>query len=556
MINTKGKEVLDMSDEYNSNSLNQNHKTEQVGNHASGNGMRYNDSYQYGAGNSSSSGNSGSNVTYGNSGSNTSYGSTGNNTSFGSAGNNSSYGSTGNSSSYGNSGNGANYRTSGNNYSGNRTSGNGNSGNKKKGHDSFGKTIGKTLVAAIIFGLVAGGVFQGVNIGADRLRGDNEERIEMNENEDRDSAIKDKEDTNTEEATEETADSESDKETADNDKKTETDNSTQVQQVAQQDQTSTLSYDVAEIAENVQPSIVSITTKVTQTYQYFFQNYEQESSGAGSGIIIGQNDEYLYIATNYHVIKDAKEIKVGFCNGEIVDADVKGYDENRDVAVVMVPFSNMTEDSKAAVKVINVGDSGALRVGEPAIAIGNALGYGQSVTVGYISALDRSINGAEGTYIQTDAAINPGNSGGALINGKGELVGINSAKLVDSSVEGMGYAIPINDAIQIADDIINGVQKENVELGISGAEISRDYSLVYGFPMGIYVKEVAYDSPAEAADIHPGDIIVEIGGNEVYTDEDLQRELKKYNVGDSANIKLYRADDGGNYELKELDVTF
>ena len=395
---------------------------------------------------------------------------------------------------------------------------------KKAKKGSFGRTAAKTVAVAAIFGIVAGGAFQGVNYGVDKLRGNTSESTSASaEEDDLDNTVL----------------------------------AVRPQQVVQPatGSVSTLSYDVADVVATAQPSIVSITTTVTQTYQYFFQSFEQDSTGAGSGIIIGQNDKTLYIATNYHVVEGANEIKVGFNDGEIVTATVKGYDEDADIAVVAVNEADMKSSTLDAISVASVGDSDKLRVGEPSIAIGNALGYGQSVTVGYISALNRSIANADGTFIQTDAAINPGNSGGALIDSQGQVIGINSVKYVDSTVEGMGFSIPINDAMVIINDIIKGTQIGNVYLGISGADISREYSQIYGFPMGVYVKEIQEASPAFKGQLHTGDIIVEFDGQEVYTMEDLQKLLKKHKEGDKVTLGIYRADMMGDYDQTTVDVT-
>lgn len=419
--------------------------------------------------------------------------------------------------------------------------------------DSFGRKLGRTALIALIFGLVAGGTFQIIDLGADRLRQTTGQEVEEEEDVFESFRNKEAEKAREEEEKERIEASKKDAEEADTEEDTEEE--VNVQQIAQSSSTATLDYDVADIVERTQPSIVSITTTGTTTVQSFFQVYEQPTSGAGSGIIVGQNDTSLYIATNYHVIEDADEIKVGFSDGEVVDATVKGYDESADIALVLVPLSDMKDSTKEEITVASIGDSSALKVGEPAIAIGNALGYGQSVTVGYISALDRSISGSDGTYIQTDAAINPGNSGGALINSQGEVIGINSVKYVDSTVEGMGFSIPINDAMSIINDIASGEQKGTVELGIDGSEISRQYAQIYGFPMGIYVKEVEDNSPAASADVHTGDIIVEFDGDEVYTIDDLESRLKKCSEGDTVEMVIYRADSMGRYEKQTVEVT-
>ena len=424
---------------------------------------------------------------------------------------------------------------------------------KKEKKDSFGKKLGRTVILALVFGLVAGIVFLGVGLGGAKLRNRNDVEKEYSDKdyeELREELENLKEEQQQTSAKVETEEDEDDKDDTSDDSQ-----DIDVQQVSSSAATTTLDYDVADIVEKTQPSIVSITTTGTTQYQYFFQTYEQPTSGAGSGIIIGQDDDVLYVATNYHVIKDSDEIKVGFNDGEVVNAEVKGYDEDEDVAVVTVPKSDMKDSTKDAVTVASIGDSTTLQVGEPAIAIGNALGYGQSVTVGYISALNRTVEGSDGTFIQTDAAINPGNSGGALINSKGEVIGINSVKYVDSTVEGMGFSIPINEAMSIINDVISGVQKAEPYLGVTGAAIDRQYAQVYGFPMGIYVKEIESGSPAENADLHAGDIIVEFDGQEVYTNDALESLIKKCDDGDNVEMVVYRADETGNYEKMTLNVT-
>lgn len=451
--------------------------------------------------------------------------------------------------------------------------------------DSFGKTIGKTIIIALIFGLVAGGVIAVISLGANKLFGkgremaseaeyvekDTEEETEeesvwdLVKDKDKNAAEDDKEEAD--EETEDSADEEDkeaeeeevkEEETEDKDEADETETADTEDEIDSVVSNSTAAavYDVSGIVENAQPSIVSITTTVTTQYQYFFQNVEQDSSAAGSGIIYGQDDSYLYIATNYHVIEDAKEIKVGFNDGEVVDASVKGYEESDDLAIVQVSLSAMQDSTKSSIKVASFGDSDSLKVGEMAIAIGNALGYGQSVTVGYISALDRSIESSDNTYIQTDAAINPGNSGGALLNANGQVIGVNSVKYVDSSVEGMGFSIPINYAKTILDDIVAGVQTATPYLGIKSKDVSSDYAAVYSMPEGIYVKEVISGSPAESGGLKAGDVIVEFDGNEVYTGDDLQSAIRKKSVGDSVNVKVYRQEStDSDYEEVTVTVT-
>ncbi|SEQ45312.1 PDZ domain-containing protein [Lachnospiraceae bacterium NE2001] len=474
------------------------------------------------------------------------------------------------------------YRTA---SSGPRMNGGSNGSSKKntqpkKQGDSFGVKVGKTAICALVFGTVAGGTIFGINAGAGKmLAKDDVVTVAPNETDDEiEQAFKDKDEKKKEsdeakaqadeelaKAEEEKAEAESEKATGKNssDKDASDDASSSssdndninTQQIAQSSSTVTLDYDVADIVEKTQPSIVSITTTGTQTIQSYFQVYSQPTAGAGSGIIVGQNDDSLYVATNYHVIENADEIKVGFNDGEVVNATVKGYDEDADIALVLVPLSDMKDTTKDAITIASIGDSSELKVGEPAIAIGNALGYGQSVTVGYISALNRAIEGSDGQYIQTDAAINPGNSGGALINSKGEVIGINSVKYVDSTVEGMGFSIPINEAMSIINDIASGTQAEAINLGIEVVDVGRQYAQIYGFPMGIYVKNVESGSIAENADLHVGDIIVEFDGAEVYTSDDLSKKVRKHNEGDTVEMVVYRADDMGFYNKTTLSVT-
>lgn len=445
--------------------------------------------------------------------------------------------------------------------------------NKTK-KDSFGVKVGKTAVCALVFGAVAGGTMFGINAAGGRVFPKNDAVIEQSETEDElERAFKEKSDKEAKKAAEEAAaakqeaekakseaaDSEKEEDATTDDSAEESGNNQaiNVQETTQSSgATVTLDYDVADIVEKTQPSIVSITTTGTQTVQSYFQVYSQPTSGAGSGIIVGQNDDSLYVATNYHVIENADEIKVGFNDGEVVNASVKGYDEDADIALVLVPLSDMKDSTKNAITVASIGDSDSLRVGEPSIAIGNALGYGQSVTVGYISALNRAISGSDGQYIQTDAAINPGNSGGALINSKGEVIGVNSVKYVDSTVEGMGFSIPINEAMSIINDIAAGTQTEAASLGIEPVDIGRQYSLIYGFPMGIYVKNIDSGSIAEKSDVHVGDIIVEIDGEEVYTYDDLEKKVRKHSSGDTVEMVVYRTDDMGVYQETTLQLTF
>jgi len=322
--------------------------------------------------------------------------------------------------------------------------------------------------------------------------------------------------------------------------------------------------DVSEVVDKVMPSVVSITNNYTYVTNYWGMEYSQESEASGSGIIIGENGDELLIATNNHVIEGADKLAVQFIDGEVVEAKVKGADADNDVAVIAVALDDMVNTTKDAIEIATLGDSDALKVGEPAIAIGNALGYGQSVTTGVISALDRSIESEDGTklegFIQTDAAINPGNSGGALLNVKGEVIGINSNKIGGSTVEGMGYAIPISRALPIIDDLKDMKTKKEIEdiergyLGISGRGISAEMTDVYGFPEGVYVYEVYEGTGAEEAGLRKGDIIVKFEGSTIKSMEELQGELAYYGAGETVNITVKRVNEDGTYDDVKLEI--
>lgn len=320
--------------------------------------------------------------------------------------------------------------------------------------------------------------------------------------------------------------------------------------------------DLSEMVENVMPSIVSITSIVEQqvSYGWWGQSGTQESEGAGSGIIIGQNDNELLVVTNYHVIEDAKSLSVGFIDDSSVEATVKGYDSDADLAVVSVAMDKISDTTKSSIKVATLGESSALKVGEPAIAIGNALGYGQSVTAGYVSAKDREVALTDKTMtlLQTDAAINPGNSGGALLNIKGEVIGINTVKYSDTTVEGMGYAIPIDTAKPIIEALMNKEtipESQQAYLGISGSDITESYSQQLGLPEGIYVQEVQQGSPAENGGIYAGDVIVKYEGNSVTSMESLINKMGNNKAGDEVTITVSRRTQLGEFEEKDLTIT-
>ncbi len=322
--------------------------------------------------------------------------------------------------------------------------------------------------------------------------------------------------------------------------------------------------DVTEVVENVMPSVVSITNIYTETTSFWGQSFSSEAQSSGSGIIIGENDSELLIVTNYHVVQDADTLKVQFINDEVFDAQVKGSDSNMDLAVIAVALNDLDAATKDAISIAKMGDSDSLKVGEPAIAIGNALGYGQSVTTGVISALDRQIEMSDdgsisGELIQTDAAINPGNSGGALLNVKGEVIGINSNKIGGSAIEGMGYAIPISSAEPIIENLMSRETKSKVDLekkgylGISGINVTSDVANMYGMPEGVYVTQVYEGTAAQAAGMLNGDIIVSFEGSTVGGMEDLQGYLEYYEIGEAVEVTVMRASDG-EYTEQVLQV--
>lgn len=320
--------------------------------------------------------------------------------------------------------------------------------------------------------------------------------------------------------------------------------------------------DVTNVVEEVMPSVVSITNTSVITQSFWGQQFQSENQSSGSGIIVGENDTELLIVTNNHVISDSTELKIQFIDGSVADAKVKGTDANMDLAVIAVSLDSLSKETISNISIAVLGDSESLKVGEPAIAIGNALGYGQSVTTGVISALNRQIAMSEdgsttGTLIQTDAAINPGNSGGALLNVRGEVVGINSNKIGGSTIEGMGYAIPISNAKPIIEELMNRETKDKVDiakkgyLGISGLNVTADVATMYGMPEGVYVAQV-YRGGAYDAGIMKGDIITAFDGSSVRTMEDLQSYLEYYEVGETVVVTIQRLNGGGYVEQNVL----
>ena len=382
------------------------------------------------------------------------------------------------------------------------------------------KRMVKLVAGAAAFGIIAGTTFQGVNMAADNLFGPGTELVQ---------------------------------EQADDHVKR---SPTSVVNTSGSGTT-----DVSQIAEQVLPSIVAIDVTQQVTSYTPFGPQSSEAGGSGSGIIIADKNDRLYIATNNHVVQDTDSVTIRFANDKTAKAVIRGTDPSHDLAVVEVDKKELAEETLSAIKVATVGDSSATKVGEQAIAIGNALGYGTSVTVGYISAKDREIDMEDSSSIkllQTDAAINPGNSGGALVNGRGEVIGINSSKFASEEIEGMGFAIPMATAEPILTKLMNQekiAEEEQAYLGITGRNVTSEYTEYYGMPEGIYISEVTEDSPAQKAGLSRGAIITEINGDSVKTVEEMQTKLTQCKAGDKGSITIQIA-DGGKYKEETVTVTF
>lgn len=422
----------------------------------------------------------------------------------------------------------------------------------RRNQNSFQKKAGTTIALAVIFGLVAAVVFQAANFAADRFLNTGKSSVQIK-----------------------TTDSVDLQETA-------SDDST-ADKVLSDSENGT----VAAVAQASMPSVVAITTVSVQEIPSFFgySSRQYKSASTGSGIIVGDNDDELLIATNNHVVDGATTLSVCFIgddvanaetqtvnagdNGDLnvedaVSAKIKGTDADNDLAVVAVKKSDIPEDTLNQIKIAQIGSSDDLAVGQQVVAIGNALGYGQSVTSGWISALNRTISTDDGTnstgLIQTDAAINPGNSGGALLNMKGELIGINSAKYADSAVEGMGYAIPISKAKPILEELMNRETREKVDsskkgyLGVSLASLTTEAIEMYNMPTGAFVRNVENDSPAQEAGICKGDIIVKFDGQKVSDGDDLLDKLQYYKSGEKIEAVIARATNG-EYEENTIELT-
>lgn len=343
------------------------------------------------------------------------------------------------------------------------------------------------------------------------------------------------------------------------------------------------SLDVSEIVSEALPSIVSITTKSVQEVQNYFgmygmygyapQQQEQEVEGSGSGIIVGKNDDELLIATNYHVVEGADTLSVAFTDGNAVEASVKGFDEERDLAVVSVSLDDVEDDTMDAISIANIGSSDDLKVGEQVVAIGNALGYGQSVTTGIVSAKNRRMDSDNNTVtdgsddssdgvnlIQTDAAINPGNSGGALLNMEGEVVGINSAKLASTEVEGMGYAIAISDVTDILQNLMNETSRDKLDdsehgvLGIEGSSVSSEAVQMYGIPAGVFVKKVTEGGAADKAGLKANSVITEFNGKAVSSIDQLSEYLSYYEPDEEVELTV-QVPHGTSYKEETVKVT-
>lgn len=389
----------------------------------------------------------------------------------------------------------------------------------------FGSKVAKCAALAVVFGLVAGSVMTGVQYAANAFLGDD------NANAAGQNAVL-----------------------------SETDGHITSTAVSN----TYVAVDVSDIVEEVMPSIVAITNISETEYRSFWGSQTYESTSAGSGIIVSRDNEYLYIATNNHVVDGAKTLTVTFANDATVSAEVKGTDPSIDLAVVKVALNNIESSTMDAIKMATLGDSDELRVGEASIAIGNALGYGQSVTMGVISAVDRMVtvsDSSSGTgytaeLIQTDAAINPGNSGGALLNARGEVIGINSVKYADTDVEGIGYAIPMSTAAPIIEELIT---KEKVDssnssyLGIVGADVTSEISSTYNLPIGVSVVQVQENTAAEKYGIIPGDIITKFDGKEITSMDSLTSTLQYYAAGSSVEITVMRANNG-QYQEQVIEV--
>lgn len=419
--------------------------------------------------------------------------------------------------------------------------------NKKNNKTSkkLAKKIGAITLSAVLFGSVAAGSFQAVNYFSPFSKTTSSSGSTTSNNSSRTSLLK---------------------------------------TTAASGSSNTGSLDVSDITTSAMPSIVAITNKSVQEVQDYFsqfgfggqgQTQTQETESQGSGIIIGKNDSELLMVTNNHVVEGADTLSVCFIDNQVYEAAIKGTDPENDLAVIAVPLDSISDDTMSQIAVASIGDSDSLKVGEQVVAIGNALGYGQSVTTGIVSAVNRTLSNdssdtqdsdassgdsSSATYIQTDAAINPGNSGGALLNMNGEVIGINSAKLASTEVEGMGYAIPISRVSDIIDDLMNQTTRTKVDsdkqgtIGIKGINVTSDVQEKYGLPEGIYVSEVTSGSAADKAGITSGSVITKFDGKSVNDIESLQDLLQYYEAGETVELTL-QVPDSDSYKEKTVSIT-
>lgn len=408
-------------------------------------------------------------------------------------------------------------------------------GKNNKNAAKWAKKIGAVALSAVLFGGVAGGVFTGVTY-----------------------------------ATGATAKAQATQTESDSSQQTTTTKlQTATASTSTASSTSSGSMDVTSIVQSAMPSIVAITNKSVQEVQNYFSMFsrgggtqEQEVESQGSGIIIGQNDSELLIATNNHVVEGADTLSVCFADDNACEATVKGTDSDNDLAVIAVKLSDISDDTMSKIKIAEIGDSDQLQVGEQVVAIGNALGYGQSVTTGIVSAVNRQLedSNSENGFIQTDAAINPGNSGGALLNMQGQVIGINSAKLASTEVEGMGYAIPVSTASPIFEDLMNRQTRTKVSsdqaaaLGIKGQTVDSSIAEAYGIPQGVYVAEIEQGSAAEKAGITAGSVITKFDDTTIESMDDLKSCLEYYAAGETVDLVVKIADNG-SYVEKTLTIT-
>lgn len=408
-------------------------------------------------------------------------------------------------------------------------------GKNNKNAAKWAKKIGAVALSAVLFGGVAGGVFTGVTY-----------------------------------ATGATAKAQATQTESDSSQQTTTTKlQTATASTSTASSTSSGSMDVTSIVQSAMPSIVAITNKSVQEVQNYFSMFsrgggtqEQEVESQGSGIIIGQNDSELLIATNNHVVEGADTLSVCFADDNACEATVKGTDSDNDLAVIAVKLSDISDDTMSQIKIAEIGDSNQLQVGEQVVAIGNALGYGQSVTTGIVSAVNRQLedSNSENGFIQTDAAINPGNSGGALLNMQGQVIGINEAKFSSTEVEGMGYAISMNVAKPIVEELMNRETREKVAedqasyLGIYGEDVTDAVESSYGIPKGIYVSSLVENGPAAQAGLPTGCVITKFDGTTVSTMSDLKEQLSYYAAGETVEITI-QVSQNGQYEEQTVSVT-